>query len=207
MSDFRMFRLHKYHNTIYRVSHNTWDHKNALGWSLYDNVESWEVSHFEAKDHTFQTRGVRFWCVDIFAINYSKNPMTQNLDDFIYVVILPNFWQTIAQPTDHLQKWPTLLWRALFILYTPNILSFGLNVLKSEVFWHCVYHFFPPSRFFKLTLRFDGFFTMNPMCYWTPCTCYGKLPWIQNIIPCFLCSKYIACIWCVWCCKFVNFQM
>jgi hypothetical protein len=27
---------------------------------LYDNIESWEVSHFEAKDQTFQTRGVRF---------------------------------------------------------------------------------------------------------------------------------------------------
>jgi hypothetical protein len=28
--------------------------------TLNDNIESWEVSHFEAKDHTFQTRGVRF---------------------------------------------------------------------------------------------------------------------------------------------------
>jgi hypothetical protein len=45
---------------FYRVSHNTWDYKNALGRPLNDNVESWEVSHFEAKDHTFQTRGVRF---------------------------------------------------------------------------------------------------------------------------------------------------
>jgi hypothetical protein len=41
--------------TAYRVSHNTWDYKNALGWPLNDNIESWEVSHFEAKDHTFQT--------------------------------------------------------------------------------------------------------------------------------------------------------
>jgi hypothetical protein len=46
--------------SIYRVSHNTWDYKNALGRPLNDNIESWEVSHFEAKDHTFQTRGVRF---------------------------------------------------------------------------------------------------------------------------------------------------
>jgi hypothetical protein len=44
---------------IYRVSHNTWDYKNALGRPLNHNVQSWEVSHFEAKDHTFQTRGVR----------------------------------------------------------------------------------------------------------------------------------------------------
>jgi hypothetical protein len=40
---------------MYRVSHNTWDFKNALGRPLNDNVESWEVSHFEAKDHIFQT--------------------------------------------------------------------------------------------------------------------------------------------------------
>jgi hypothetical protein len=41
----------------YRVSHNTWDYKNALGRPLNDNIESWEVSHFEA---IFQTQGVRF---------------------------------------------------------------------------------------------------------------------------------------------------
>jgi hypothetical protein len=41
--------------TSYRVSHNTWDYKNALERPLNDNIESWEVSHFEAKDHTFQT--------------------------------------------------------------------------------------------------------------------------------------------------------
>jgi hypothetical protein len=45
---------------VYRVSHNTWDYKNALGRPPNDNIESWEVSHFEAKDHTFQTLGVRF---------------------------------------------------------------------------------------------------------------------------------------------------
>jgi hypothetical protein len=45
---------------MYRVSHNTWDYKNALGRPLNDNVKSWEVSHFEAKDHTLQTPGVRF---------------------------------------------------------------------------------------------------------------------------------------------------
>jgi hypothetical protein len=44
---------------LYRVSHNTWDYKNALGRSGFD---------------------------------------------FIYVVILPNFWQALAQTTDHLQK-------------------------------------------------------------------------------------------------------
>jgi hypothetical protein len=60
--------------------------------------------------------------------------MTQNLDDFIYVVILPNFWQALAQTTDHLQKWQTHLWRALFIFYTPDILSFRLNVLKIKFF-------------------------------------------------------------------------
>jgi hypothetical protein len=70
----------------------------------------------------------------LFVINCPKNPTTQNLDDFIYVVILPNFCQTLAQPTDHLQKWPTHLWRVLFILYTPNILSFGLDVLKMKFF-------------------------------------------------------------------------
>jgi hypothetical protein len=76
---------------IYRVSHNTCDFKNALGRSLNDNIESCEVSHFEAKDRTFQTRGVRLWFVDFFVINFSKKTTTQNLDDFIYVVILPNF--------------------------------------------------------------------------------------------------------------------
>jgi hypothetical protein len=85
-----------------------------LGRPLNDNIESWEVSHFEAKDHTFLKRGVRLWCVDFFVVNFSKNPMTQNLDDFIYVVILPNFWQALAQTTDHLQKWQTHLWRELF---------------------------------------------------------------------------------------------
>jgi hypothetical protein len=30
--------------------------------------------------------------------------------------------------------------------------------------------FFSSKPFFKLTLRFDGFFTMNPRCYGTPCT-------------------------------------
>jgi hypothetical protein len=73
------------------VSHNTWDYKNALGRPLNDNIESWEVSHFEDKDHSFQMQGVRFRCVDFFVINLSKTLMTQNLDDFIYVVILPNF--------------------------------------------------------------------------------------------------------------------
>jgi hypothetical protein len=73
------------------VSHNTWDYKNALGRPLYEHIENWEVSHFEAKYHTFQTRGVRLWCVNSFVINFSRNPMTQNLDDFIYVVILHNF--------------------------------------------------------------------------------------------------------------------
>jgi hypothetical protein len=29
--------------------------------------------------------------VDFFEKNFSKNPMTQNWDDFIYVVILLNF--------------------------------------------------------------------------------------------------------------------
>jgi hypothetical protein len=65
------------------VSHNTWDYKNALGWPFNDNLERWEVSHFEAKDHTFQT--------GVVVINFSKNSMTQNLDDFIYVVILIDF--------------------------------------------------------------------------------------------------------------------
>jgi hypothetical protein len=121
----------------YRVSHNTWDYKNALELPLNDKVESWEVTHFEAKDHTFQTRGagsVRLWCVDFFVINFSKPPTTQNLDDFIYVVILANFCQTLAQPTEHLQKWPTHLWSALFIFYTLDVLRFGLNVLKIKFF-------------------------------------------------------------------------
>jgi hypothetical protein len=154
------------------VSHNTWDYKNALGRPLNDNIESLEVSHFEAKYQTFQTRGVRFWCVDFFVINFSKKPTTQNLEDFIYVVILPNFWQALAQTTDHLQKWPTHLWRALFILYTPDILSFRLNVLKIKFIDIAFHIFFLQAVFFKLTLRFDGFFTMNPMCYGTPCISY-----------------------------------
>jgi hypothetical protein len=68
--------------------------------------------------------------------------MTQNLDDFIYVVILPNFWPALAQTTDHLKKWPTLVWRALFILYTPDVLGFGLNVLKIKFFDIDFYFFF-----------------------------------------------------------------
>jgi hypothetical protein len=75
------------------------------------------------------------------------NAMTQNLDDFIYVVILPNFWQTLAQPTDHPQKWPNHLWRDLFILYTPDVLSFGLNVLKMK-FFDIEFHFFFLNPYF-----------------------------------------------------------
>jgi hypothetical protein len=150
---------------MYRVSHNTWDYKNALERPLNDNIESWEVSHFEAKDHTFQTWGVRFWCVDFFVINFSKNQMTQNLDDFIYLVILPNFWQALAQTTDHLQKWPTHLciWRALFILYTPDILSFGLNVLKIK-FFDIEFHFFSS---FKAV--FNWHFVLADFLQWIPC--------------------------------------
>jgi hypothetical protein len=36
--------------------------------------------------------------------------MTKNLDDFIYVVILPNFWQALAQttaPTTYINGRPT----------------------------------------------------------------------------------------------------
>jgi hypothetical protein len=120
--------------SVHIPSHNTWDYKNALGRSLNSNIKSWKVSHFETKDHIFQIWGVRFWCVNVFVINFSKNPMTQNLDDFIYVVILPNFWQALAQTTDHLQKWPKHQWRAFFILYTPDILSFGLNALNMNFF-------------------------------------------------------------------------
>jgi hypothetical protein len=53
-----------------------------------------------------------------------------HLDDFIYVVILPNFWQALAQTTDHLQKWPTHLWRTLFIFYTPDNLALDKMCLK-----------------------------------------------------------------------------
>jgi hypothetical protein len=35
------------------LSHNTWDYTNALGRPPYDNIESWEASHFEAKDHLY----------------------------------------------------------------------------------------------------------------------------------------------------------
>jgi hypothetical protein len=45
---------------VYRVSHNTWDYKNALGRPLNNKIERWEVSHFKAKDHVFEMRGVRF---------------------------------------------------------------------------------------------------------------------------------------------------
>jgi hypothetical protein len=31
---------------------------------------------------------------------------------------------------------PPKLWKALFILYTPDILSFGLNALKMKFFGH-----------------------------------------------------------------------
>jgi hypothetical protein len=109
-------------------------------------------------------RGVRFWCVDFFVINFPKNPTTQNLDDFIYEVILPNFWQALAQTTDHLQKWPTHLciWRALFILYTPDILRLGLTVLKMKFFDIEFHYFFPPSRFLKLTF-------LTNFSQWIPC--------------------------------------
>jgi hypothetical protein len=95
--------------------------------------------------------------------------MTQNLDDFIYVVILPIFWQALAQTTDH-------LWRALFILYTPDTYT-QLWIKRSfnKVFWHWISLFFPSKTFFKLTLCFDGFFTMNSMFYGTPCMLAAKL--------------------------------
>jgi hypothetical protein len=121
-------------NILYRVSHNTWDYKNALGRPLNDNVESWEVSHFEAKDHTIFLRGVRLWCVDFQLINFSKKPPTQNLVIFIYVVNLPNFWQAPARPTVHLKIWPTHLWIDIFILYMLDILRIRLNIQKVTFF-------------------------------------------------------------------------
>jgi hypothetical protein len=49
-------------------------------------------------------------------------------------------------------------------------------VLKIK-FFDIEFHFFSlkgkvskVSKFFKVTLRFDGFFTMISMCYGTPCT-------------------------------------
>jgi hypothetical protein len=33
---------------------------NVIHFEVLDNKESWEVSYFDAKDHIFQTRGVRF---------------------------------------------------------------------------------------------------------------------------------------------------
>jgi hypothetical protein len=154
--------IHTYIHT-YRVSHNTWDYKNALGWLPNDNVENWEVSPFEAKYHTFQTRGFRFWCVDIFVLNFSKKPTTLNLDDFIYVVILPNIWQALAQTTDHLQKSSAHQWRPLFILYTPDILSFGLNARKMTFFDIKFHFFFHPSCFF------NWHFVLTDFLQWIPC--------------------------------------
>jgi hypothetical protein len=142
-----------------------------LGRPLNDNIENWKVSHFEAKDHTFQTQGVRFWCVEFFVIKFSKNPMTQNLDDFIYVVILPNFWQALAQTTDHLQKWPTHVWRALFILYTPDILRFGLNVLKIKFFDIEFHFYFPPSRFLNWHIVLADFLQWIPCVMGHPVVC------------------------------------
>jgi hypothetical protein len=49
------------------MSHNTWDYKNALGRPLNDNTDSWKVSHFEAKNHTFQTLLMRgLFCNKLF---------------------------------------------------------------------------------------------------------------------------------------------
>jgi hypothetical protein len=42
-------------------------------------------------------------------------------------------------------------------------------VLKIS-FFDIEFHFFSSNAFFKLTLRFGVFFTMNPMRYGTPCT-------------------------------------
>jgi hypothetical protein len=74
---------------------------------------------------------------------------------------------------------PPLQRRALFILYTPDILSFGLNALKIKKI-DIEFHFFSSKQFLKLTLRFDGFFTMNPMCYGTPCTMYYRPVFLYN---------------------------
>jgi hypothetical protein len=57
----------------YRVSHNTWDYKNALGRPLNDNIESWEVSQFEAKDHTCQVLMHGLFCYKLLKKpNYPK---------------------------------------------------------------------------------------------------------------------------------------
>jgi hypothetical protein len=89
----------------------------------------------------------------LFCKKISKNPTTQNVDDFIYVVILANFWQALAQTTDHLQKWPAHHWRPFFILYTPDILSFGLNALKMKLF-DIEFHFFFLQAVFKTVTSF-----------------------------------------------------
>jgi hypothetical protein len=70
---------------------------------------------------------------ELFSNKFFKKTTTQNLDDFIYVVILANYWQALAQTTDHLQKWPAHQWRPRFIFYTPDVLNCGLNVLKIKI--------------------------------------------------------------------------
>jgi hypothetical protein len=75
--------------------------------------------------------------------------MTQNLDEFY---LCSEFSKFLTGPSsdhraDHLQKWPTHVWRALFILNTPDILSFRLNVLKIK-FFDIEFHFFSSSKAF-----------------------------------------------------------
>jgi hypothetical protein len=152
---------------IFRVSHNTWEYKNALERPLNDNVESWEVSHFEAKDHTFYMRGVRFWCVDFQIINFSKKPTTQILVIFIYVVNLPNFWLDPARPTDHLQAMdryfhPVHAWYTHIWIKRPksNVFIFHFTIFTSK-----------PKKKFPEFFYFFYLLTklMNPMCFGTPC--------------------------------------
>jgi hypothetical protein len=46
---------------------------------------------------------------------------------------------------------------------------------KNKFCWHWISPFFLQAIFLKLTLRFGGFFTMNLMCYGTPCISIWKL--------------------------------
>jgi hypothetical protein len=77
------------------------------------------------------------------------SPYTSNASDSH--IVLHTLWATYEEPFSSSTG-------------APDILSCGLNV-PNEVF-DIEFHFFSSSEpFYKLTLRFDGFFTMNPMCH------------------------------------------
>jgi hypothetical protein len=146
----KQFILCKY-ATMYRVSHNTGDFKNASRWPLNDNIESW---------------GCQVLMRGLFCNKLFKKP---NYPKFEWFHLCSDFGQFLTGPSSDHRPTTKMAgrahqWRTLFILYTPDILSFGLNALKMKKF-DIEFHFFVP-----LSRILNWHFVLTDFLQWIPCS-------------------------------------